>query len=104
MKIEVVYATETEQPIVQLELAEGATVQDAVSASGLATTYSDIKVGETPVGIYSERVQYDTQLRDGDRVEIYRSLQLDPMAARRLRAEAQAAQKNETKTKKKKAD
>ncbi len=92
IKVEVVYATVAEQKIVPLVLADQSTVQDAVLASGFQD-YPDIEVGVTPVGIYAERVQYDTVLRDGDRVEIYRSLLLDPMEARRARAESQASQK-----------
>ncbi len=92
IQVEVVYATVEEQKIVQLVLADRSTVQDAVVASGFPD-HPDIEVGVTPVGIYAERVQYDTVLRDGDRVEIYRSLLLDPMEARRARAESQAAVK-----------
>lgn len=98
MKVEVIYATEASQDIVELELSESATVQDAVMASGLIGQYPEIELGETPVGIYAERVSYDALLREGDRVEIYRPLLLDPMQARRLRAESQAASKAPKKT------
>lgn len=91
MKIEVVFAKPHEQKIIELELVDGSTVEDAVRASGLCAKYPEIKIGETPVGIYAERVQYETVLRDGDRVEIYRPLEVDPMEARRLRASAQAS-------------
>jgi len=90
MKIEVVYATPTEQKIVVLELDSNATVLDAVKQSGLAEQFSDIEVGVTPVGIYGDRVQYDMVLHDADRVEIYRPLEVDPMEARRLRAVSQS--------------
>jgi len=93
--VEVVYATPDEQPIVELQLAAGATVKEAIETSGFADQY-DIEVGETPVGIYAERVEYNTVLQDGDRVEIYRTLPLDPMQARRLRAEVQARKKDES--------
>jgi len=89
MKIEVVYATASEQAIIDLVLEENATAGDAVNASGLCERYPSIESGVTPLGIYGERVQYNTVLREGDRVEIYRPLQLDPMQARRLRAERQ---------------
>jgi len=60
MKIEVVFAKPHEQKIIELELVDGSTVEDAVRASGLCAKYSEIKIGETPVGIYAERVQYET--------------------------------------------
>ena len=98
MEIEVVYATAETQKIVQLDLPEGACVRDAVIASELHLTTPAIEVDVTPVGIYAERVQYDTLLRDGDRVEIYRPLLLDPMQARRQRARSQVAKMQTGKT------
>lgn len=96
MNIEVVYATPDAQTIVEIELAEPATVSDAISASGFYERYRSIEAGVTPVGIYGERVHYNTVLRDGDRVEIYRSLEVDPMQARRLRAQFQAQSQGTT--------
>lgn len=89
MNVEVVYATPDEQTVVELVLDQKATVSDAISASGLYQRYPAIEAGVTPVGIYGERVHYDTVLTEGDRVEIYRPLEVDPMQARRLRAKAQ---------------
>lgn len=96
MKVEVVYATENEQKIVSLELADNVTVHDAVVSSGLQEQHREIEIGTTPVGIYGERVKYETLLHDGDRVEIYRPLLIDPMDARRLRAQSQKKPKKQT--------
>jgi uncharacterized protein len=65
-----------------LELAPGATVADALRAAG---------VGDEPLvcGVWGRRVAPDQLLRDGDRVELYRALAVDPMEARRRRHEAQ---------------
>jgi len=52
-------------------------VRDALAASGLQGNQ---------VGIFGKRVAMDTRLADGDRVEIYRPLKLDPKEARRRRA------------------
>lgn len=60
-----------------LDLPEGATVGDALARAGL-------RAGS--VGIYGERVTPETRLADGDRVEVYRPLRLDPKEARRRRA------------------
>ena len=60
-----------------LNLPAGATVRDALAASGL----------EGPAcGIFGKRVALDRKLAEGDRVEIYRPLALDPKEARRRRA------------------
>ena len=68
-------------------MAPRSTVRDAVLASGVLEVFSEIDLETVPVGIFSRRVDLDTQLTDGDRVEIYRRLQLRPTEARRLRAQ-----------------
>lgn len=65
---------------VDLALPPGATVADAVAASGLA------EAGIAGYAIHGERVAEATALRDGDRVELLRPLRVDPKEARRRRA------------------
>lgn len=89
MIVEIVFALPDEQAIKVLQLAEGATVRDAVLASGFTEQFDEVTLDETPVGIYGTRVTYADELQDGDRVELYRSLLADPMEARRARARAQ---------------
>jgi len=95
--IEVVYATKDQQTIVQLTLPQGSSARDAVVQSGLAEKFNDIDPVKTPLGIYGRPVDENAALSDGDRVEIYRPLIVDPMQARRLRAEAQAKLKDSVK-------
>jgi putative ubiquitin-RnfH superfamily antitoxin RatB of RatAB toxin-antitoxin module len=78
LRVEVVEALATRAVRVALELEAGATVRAALAASGRAA--------QEPVGIHGRRVSLDTPLADGDRVEIYRALQVDPKQARRQRA------------------
>lgn len=92
--IEVVYAQPEDQTVHQVRLAEGATVHDALRVSGLLDkAYPDQALNVVPdvtaVGIYGERVAWDDVLMDGDRVEVYRPLVIDPMEARRARAKKQ---------------
>lgn len=89
MNVEIVFATPEEQVIRTLQLADGATVRDAVLASGFTEQFEQLVLDETPVGIYGVRVTYADELQDGDRVELYRPLVVDPMDARRARAKAQ---------------
>jgi len=70
---------------VRVELPEGASVRDAVRLSGLD---SPLLAG---YAVYGERVTPDHVLRDGDRVELLRALQVDPKQAWRRRAQAQRA-------------
>lgn len=79
MEVEVVYASPGSQQVVKVHLKPGATVSDAVVASGFDT--KDLKLG-----IFGRTVPPDTKVADGDRVEIYRPLLIDPKEARRRRA------------------
>lgn len=88
MKVEVVYALADQQELKTVELPIGATVLDAVNQSGLVSQFDLGDVTTLSLGIFSRQVNIDTSLREGDRVEIYRPLQIDPMAKRRLRASA----------------
>lgn len=87
IRVEVVYALPAEQPILQVSLAEGATVEDAIRASGVLDAHPDIDLAKNKVGIFSKLVKLDEKVRDRDRVEIYRPLIADPKEVRRKRAE-----------------
>jgi putative ubiquitin-RnfH superfamily antitoxin RatB of RatAB toxin-antitoxin module len=88
LRVCVVLALPERQEVVELDLQEGATVADAVAASGLAERYPALEVARMPAGIWSRPRPPETLLRDGDRVELYRPLQADPKAQRRVRAGA----------------
>ncbi|TAM43953.1 MAG: RnfH family protein [Gammaproteobacteria bacterium] len=87
MRVEVVYAASAdEQSVVAVELAAGATVENAIRASGLLLRYPEIDLTQNAVGIFGERVTLDRVVEDSERVEIYRPLVADPREARRRRA------------------
>ena len=69
-----------------LILPGGATVADAIAESGIHEALPDVEIRADRVGIFARKVSLDTVLHDGDRVEIYRPLKVDPKVARRLRA------------------
>jgi putative ubiquitin-RnfH superfamily antitoxin RatB of RatAB toxin-antitoxin module len=77
LRVEVVSARRDGADVVEVRLPEGATVREALAASGMK--------GDQ-VGIFGRRVTLDARVADGDRVEIYRPLKLDPKEARRNRA------------------
>jgi putative ubiquitin-RnfH superfamily antitoxin RatB of RatAB toxin-antitoxin module len=70
---------------------EGATVRDAVRASGWPEASRGQDVAALEVGIWGRRCTLDQALREGDRVEIYRPLLVDPKVARRERFQQQGA-------------
>ncbi len=86
MEVEVVYALPEGEDSVRVRLAPGATAGDAVHASGILARHPDIDLGRNKLGVYGKVVAPDARLTDGDRVEIYRPLAMDPKEARRRRA------------------
>lgn len=74
-----------------VELPAGATVRQAALASGVARACPQLDLAACEVGIWGRRCAWDRVLRDGDRVEIYRGLLVDPKVARRERFRKQGA-------------
>jgi putative ubiquitin-RnfH superfamily antitoxin RatB of RatAB toxin-antitoxin module len=87
INLEVVYALPAQQTLLRVKLAEGATVEDAIRASGVLEAFPEIDLTKNKVGIFSKLVKLDEKVRDRDRVEIYRPLIADPKEVRRKRAE-----------------
>ena len=84
--IEVAYAEPSRQFLRRVSLDAGATVADAIVASGVEREFG-IDATVLTVGIWSKPVSRDAKLEAGDRVEIYRALVADPKEARRRRAD-----------------
>ena len=87
IRVEVAYALPEKQYLQRVTLSEGATVEEAINASGLLELRSDINLAKNKVGIFSRPVKLADAVQDGDRVEIYRPLIADPKELRRKRAE-----------------
>jgi uncharacterized protein len=67
------------------ELPAGASLEDALRASGLLQVHRDIDLARCAVGVWGRKRALTDALRDRDRVEVYRPLKVDPKEARRLR-------------------
>ena len=70
-----------------VEMPAGATMLDAIRACGLLEAEAAIDISTQPVGIWGREAALDRVLVEGDRVEIYRPLTVNPKEARRRRAE-----------------
>jgi hypothetical protein len=86
IQVEVVYALPQRSWSLPVTLAAGSTLQQAISSSGILEQCPEIDLARDRVGIYGKLQGLDTVLRAEDRVEIYRSLKVDPKEARRKRA------------------
>lgn len=74
-----------------LALPAGATLAQALAASGLAASFPALDLAQAPVGIWGRKAPREQVLRAGDRVEVYRPLRVDPKVARRERFASQGA-------------
>ncbi len=70
---------------VSVELPAGATLADALEASGMAQRHAGLDLSAAALGVWGRVQPASHVLRDRDRVEIYRELRVDPKEARRLR-------------------
>jgi len=88
IKIRIAYAQPQRQFVQEIEFDRPVTVAEALKQSSVFEEFGELQLEEISVGIFSRSVSMDAELGDGDRVEIYRPLEVDPKEARRLRAEA----------------
>lgn len=91
MKIEVVYALPDKQSLLSLDVSPGTSVEQAIRQSGILSMYPEINLQENKVGIFSKPTTLQTELREFDRIEIYRPLIADPKEVRRKKAQEKQA-------------
>ena len=86
LEIEIVYGLAERQVLKSMVVAEGTTVREAALQSGLEVEFPELDLQQAPLGIFGKAVKDETVLGDGDRIEVYRPLLIDPKEARRKRA------------------
>jgi putative ubiquitin-RnfH superfamily antitoxin RatB of RatAB toxin-antitoxin module len=87
LSIEVCYAAADTQTLIPVDLPEGATLRQALEASGILQRYPAIDLNTQKVGVFGKLKPLDAALADHDRVEIYRPLLVDPKLSRQRRVE-----------------
>ena len=83
--IEVAYAEPEQQWLLEERVPEGTTVGEALARSLIHEYVPHLKIEK--FGVWNKLARPDQVLRDGDRIEIYRPLKVDPKARRRKQAE-----------------
>lgn len=91
--VEVVYANQKTERIIRVQLEEGSTIETAIDRSGILLLFPEINLTKNAVGIFSQRKKLVDQVSDGDRVEIYRALLVDPKEARKKRSSSSRGSK-----------
>ncbi|MGB5166651.1 MAG: RnfH family protein [Woeseiaceae bacterium] len=88
LSVEIAFATPERQCLMSLEVEAGTSVTEAIAQSGIAAKFDAVKLADLAVGVWGKEVSRDYQLSQGDRIEIYRALLIEPREARRQLAEA----------------
>jgi len=86
LSISVVLALPGEAYTVDLRLPAGSTIRDAIAQSGMDRLFPDIVIDSLACGVWGKRVNPATLVTEGDRVELYRPLRVDPKNRRRQAA------------------
>jgi hypothetical protein len=84
--VEVAYAKPDVQVLIPLYVDKGTTLEQAIAQSGVLEDFPEIDLNKNKVGIFGKVAKKDVELREKDRVEIYRPLIADPKEVRKQRA------------------
>ena len=82
-EVEIAFATADRQSLRSVSVTSGDTVGAAIAKSGLCEEFAEYDIRGMAVGIWGHEVDRTRAVRKGDRIEVYRPLQLDPRDARR---------------------
>ena len=85
MNAGVCYGESDRQLWMRLEVPDSSTIEEAITLSGLLKLYPEINLGSQKVGIFGKIAALDTPVKEGDRVEIYRQITVDPLTVQRRR-------------------
>ena len=85
MNVGVCYAEVDRQLWMRLEVPDSSTIEEAINLSGVLKLYPEINLGSQKVGIFGKITSLDTPVKEGDRVEIYRQITVDPLTVQRRR-------------------
>jgi putative ubiquitin-RnfH superfamily antitoxin RatB of RatAB toxin-antitoxin module len=86
IRVEVAYASVTKQHIIPIDVAPGSTIAEAIKNSGILEDFPEIDLSKQQIGVFSKARTLQDKVKEGDRIEIYRALIIDPKEARRVKA------------------
>lgn len=86
INVEVAYALPERQALLKIQVPVGATALEAAQRSGITEKFEGVDLDNAKLGIFSKLVSPTQELKEGDRVEVYRPLIADPKEVRKARA------------------
>lgn len=88
-QVEVVFADHQQQKIIQISVPRMSCILTAIKLSSILLDFPNIDLNKNKVGIFGKLSSLDTKLKEGDRIEIYQPLLIDPKKIRVNRAKKQ---------------
>ena len=76
---------------IQLQVEQGTTVGQAIQQSGIVQQIQESQLPTLELGVWGKNVHSSHVVHEGDRIELYRPLTVDPKVARRERFVKQGA-------------
>lgn len=83
MQIGVCYAHAEQQVWMRLEVPDNSRVEEAIRHSGILKRFPEIDLSKQKVGIFGKLVKLDSEVKEGDRIEIYRPITADLKTVKR---------------------
>jgi hypothetical protein len=93
VKATVVFCAPGIEHVIEVEVPAGTTLEQAISGSGLIERVRSLRGVVLDLGVWNRSAPAEQPVREGDRIEVYRPLAIDPKEARRLRAAARRRQR-----------
>ena len=87
ISVEVCYALPDKQTLLTLDVEASETIESIIKQSGILELYPEIDLSRNKVGVFSKLAKLTDTLHQGDRIEIYRPLIVDPKEVRKQRAQ-----------------
>lgn len=78
IQVGIAYATSIQQVWYYVDMPEGATAIEAIKASGILNQFPEINLDAQKIGIFGNIIEPNYLIEEGDRVEIYRPITIDP--------------------------
>lgn len=89
LSVSVTYA-DPENPLwLKVKVPDGSTVEQAIRTSDLLTRYPHMDLDAIKVGIFGKATELTTPINDGDRVELYLPITVDPKTVPRRKKPAE---------------
>jgi putative ubiquitin-RnfH superfamily antitoxin RatB of RatAB toxin-antitoxin module len=86
IQVEVAYAQSDKQCILKLDVDANSTIETIIDRSGIIEQFPEIDLSTQKIGVFSQLKKLTDTVQHGDRIEIYRSLLIDPKARRRAKS------------------